>query len=332
DLVAVGPVLTPPYLVDGAGTIVGTYGSIAPGASPSALGRLVHAAAAGTASGGASGGTSAALRQVDVPLPLGTSGAFGRLGGALSYAQSETGALSTVNSLLVNPNGGLGIHQYESAFPATGGPALPGFPAIRQGLDFFGSPIVTNVTANGADAVVEGGDSSALGAYTALGRMASGFPKWTTGWSFGAPSAGDLFTSGHTDLVQVTREGYLFAWKTAGIAGKNDQWWRAAHDEYNSSRYGAHTRPPGIPRRAAWRHRSSFLTFIAPGGTWYSGEVASYRVTYGFPAGRSLSVRVPPSGPAGSTQKIPVPPGTTSVRIQAVNAAGLLGTPMTLRS
>ncbi|MHB1487753.1 MAG: S8/S53 family peptidase [Acidimicrobiales bacterium] len=331
DLVAVGPVLTPPYLVDGGGTIVSTYGSVAPGASPSALDRLLHAAAAGTASGGAAGGASTALRQVDAPLPLGTSGAFGRLGGVLSYAQSEVGAVSAINALLVNSNGGLGIHQYEVAFPATGGPPLPGFPAVRQGLDFFGSPIITNVTANGADAVVEGGDSSALGAYTALGRMASGFPKWTTGWSFAAPSAGDLFSSGHTDLATVTREGYLFAWKTAGLAGHNNQWWRSGHDEYNSDRYGARTRPPGVPRLPAWRPGSSLLTFIAPGGTWYSGEVASYDVTFDLAVG-SLYERVAPSGPAGATQKIIVPPGAKSIRIQAVNAAGLLGTPITLRS
>lgn len=325
DLVAVGPVLTPPYLVDRTGTIVGTYGSAAPGASPSGLAQLLHAA---TSSG--SKGAAAALRQVDVPLPLATSGAFGRLGGVLSYAQSEIGALSTVDALLLRPNGGLGIHQYEVAFPATGGPPSPGFPAIRQGLDFFGSPIMTNVTANGADAVVEGGDSSALSAYTALGLMAPGFPKWTTGWSFAAPSAGDLFSSGHNDLAMVTREGYLFTWRTPGLTKQNNQWWRAFHDEYNSSRYGAHTRPPGVAHQPSWHHGATVVDFVAPGGTWYSGEVAHYDVTFHF-AGRTLNTYVPPSGPAGTTQAIAVPYGVTSVTIQAVNRAGLLGHPVTIR-
>jgi hypothetical protein len=86
--------------------------------------------------------------------------------------------------------------------------------------------------------VIEGGDSSAVQAYTAVGTPAPGFPKFTSGWNVFAPSAGDLDGDGRTEIVTVTREGYVFAWKTAGKATNNNQWWRWQHDERNTGNYG----------------------------------------------------------------------------------------------
>ena len=72
--------------------------------------------------------------------------------------------------------------------------------------------------------------------------MASGFPKWTTGWTVFSPTAGDLFGDGKVELVVMTREGYLMAWKTDGVpAGL--EWWRAGHDEWNSGRWGTTITP-----------------------------------------------------------------------------------------
>ncbi|MHB8339733.1 MAG: S8/S53 family peptidase [Mycobacteriales bacterium] len=329
DEVAVGPVLTPPYLINGTGTILGNYGAVAPG-SPAFTSLADELANPG-------GGSS----PPDVPLPLGTSGAFGRLGGltgvpgVLTYGQAETGLAATVRALLlpgsqVEPGGHpMGITEWQSLFPAAGGPALPGFPAKRQGLDFFGMPMYTSVTSDGAGAVIESGDSSALQAYTLLGAMAPGFPKWTSGWTLSSPSAGDLLSTGQTDLVLANREGYVFAWQTPGPSAQNNQWWRAGHDEYNSNRYGAHTRPPGVARDISWRPGQPTLSFLAPGNDWYSGTVGSYQVTLISPSGMTTE-SVAPSGPAGSLQQVAVPSGTRSVTIQAIGTTGLLGLPVSV--
>lgn len=300
DSIAVGPVLSPPYLIDGTGQIVSTYGAAASWPPTS---------------------------QQDVPVAFTTSGAFGKVTNVLSYAQAETGSTSLATALLT-PNSGNAIQEYEVAYPATGGSERPGFPATRQGIDFLGEPILTSVTSDGSISIVDGGDSNAMHAYTQTGSMADGFPKWTTGWNLYAPVAGDLLSDGTTDLVSVTREGYLFEWSTSGPASANTEWWRAQHDEWNSGNYEAQTRPPGAVGAATWSPGSRSVSFTAPGSTWYAGPAAAVIVTF-EPSGRS--VRVAGGGPAGRSSAVAVPSGTTSIRLQAVGANGLLGRAVLLR-
>ena len=208
DMIAVGPVLSPPYLINGAGQIQSNYGptpSFPPGPGQ------------------------------DVPVAFTTSGAFGMVNGVLTFAQAETGSTSLATSLL-HPSNGTGINEYEAAYPATGGSARPGFPAARQGIDFLGQPIFADVTGDGDAEIIDGGDSNALQAYDGTGAMAAGFPKWTTGWSLFSPAAGDLLGDGKVELASTTREGYLFVWTTDGVpAGL--QWSRAQHDDWNSGRW-----------------------------------------------------------------------------------------------
>src|SRR5205814_6475690 len=85
DLIAVGPVLTPPYLINGAGQIQSNYGptpSFPPGPGQ------------------------------DVPVAFTKSGAFGMVNGVLTFAQAETGSTSLATSLL-HPSNGTGINEYE---------------------------------------------------------------------------------------------------------------------------------------------------------------------------------------------------------------------------
>jgi hypothetical protein len=294
DDVAVAPAFTPPYLMDGEGHVVGSYLAVA----------------------------KPPLTAFDEVLtPFATTGAFGRVGETMSFATSELGAGSLARALL-KAESGEPIEYFESSFPATGGSASPGFPATRQGTDYFGEPIIAPVTSHGAGAVIEGGDSNALVAYTASGEMAPEFPKWTTGWSMFSPASGDLLSNGYTDLVSVTREGYLFAWDTDGPASANTQWWRAQHDEWNTGNYEAVTRPPGAIQAARWDAGSRTATFTAPGSRWYEGRPSSYRVTL-EPERTTVSMGATAS--AGATQTLSAPPGTTRVGIQAVGPTGLLG-------
>jgi len=322
DQVAVNPIWTPPYLLDGHGKVIGTYGSTQ-AAAESLLSVESDPSIAYTPS----------ELPKEEPIPFTTSGAFGHLGppgGPLVYAESEIGSSSFAAAELV-PNAGLGIDQYMVAYDAAsatnpgGAPPASGFPALRQGLDFIGEPVFADVSGGGNVSIVTGGDSGAVAAYTSTGAQAPGFPKFTGGWVTFSPSTGDLLSNGTVDVVASTREGYLFAWSTSGSPSANNQWWHVRHDEWNSGNAGMHTRPPGAPMDASWAPGDSTLAFRAPGGRWYEGEVARYEVTFG-PSGHTVPVA--PQGPAGSTETIPVPAGTTGIEVVPVNAYDLLGTPL----
>jgi hypothetical protein len=291
--VAIGPVFTPPYLISGSGALLGTYGAV-----PSFI------------------------FPTETPIPFADTGAFGKLGNALSFSIAGMGTKSFALAL-EQPNGGGPINQFESAYPgASSTTALSGFPTQRQGADPLGEPIIAPVTSSGGPSVIDGGDSSSLQASTSTGALAEGFPKWTTGWNLFAPAAGDLLSTGNVDVVSATREGYLFAWATEGPASENSQWWRGQHDEWNSGNYEAVTRPPGAILGAQWEAGSEQATFIAPGATWYEGTPASYRLKL-EPQGTTQSETATVA--AGSPQTLQVPAGTTRVGIQAVGPTGLLG-------
>lgn len=299
DDVAVAPAFTPPYLIDGEGHVVGAYLAT---------------------------GTSASNGSRELLTPFATTGAFGKVGHTMSFATAELGVTSLARGLL-RAESGEPLEYFESAFPATGGAASSGFPAQRQGADFFGEPIIAPVSADGSGAVIEGGDSNALAAYEAGGEMAAGFPKWTTGWTMFSPSAGDLLSNGRSDLVSLTREGYLFAWETDGPPSANTQWWHAQHDEWSTGNYEAVTRPPGAIQAPRWNPFTRTARFIAPGATWYEGKPSSYEVTL-EPEHATLTMRATVS--AGQLQTLRAPAGTIRMGIQAVGPTGLLGTVVNL--
>jgi hypothetical protein len=239
-----------------------------------------------------------------------TSGAFGKVGGLMGFSQTETGALSIATSLL-QPNSGNAINNYTSSFLGIGG--LSRFSAKHQGIDFLGEPIIAPVTADGAQSVIDGGDSNAMHGYTARGSMAAGFPKWTSGWNLFSPTAGDVLSNGKVDLVSTTREGYVFAWGTNGPAAGNTEWWRMQHDEWNTGNYATVSRPPGAIAGATLSADS--LTLKASSSAGGAGKPSSYRVLL-EPQGKTLTV--PATAPAGATQAIQVPGGTQKVGVQAV--------------
>jgi hypothetical protein len=320
DAVADSPLWDTPVELTGSGSQAGSYGD-----TNAVLTQLL------TIQGTGPSACPAGYAGADPPITFAASGAFGQVGGKLAFAQSGVGAHSF--GCLEFPNLEQGLTEYQGAYPAdaSGNKAtaeLPGYPGPRQGDGFFTSPVIADVTGGGtaADAVIEGGDTSTVGATGPTGQEADGFPKFTSGWDLFAPSAGDLLANGHTDLVTTTREGYLYAWGTPGQAAADTQWWSARHDERNTADYGVDTRPPGALRQAAYTPATATapgrLSFEAPGGDWYDGTVAAYRVTLA-PSGVRLTVA--PSGAAGTTQQVTLPAGTTGLTVQPVDGAGNLG-------
>jgi hypothetical protein len=269
----------------------------------------------------------------DSPVNFTTSGAFAKfgVGNQLSYLEPGSGGASVIGSLLL-PGSGVPINNYMRGFNAATGASLPGLPAKAQGLDFLGAPAVADVDGDGAPDVIEGGDSSALAAYTSTGAQAAGFPKFTTGWVVFGPAVGDVDGNGKNDVVVATREGYLMAWKTKGTAAGNDEWWGYRHDERNTGTYGLDTRPPGRARRFEATHRGLRVRFVAPGDDWYAGTVDHYRVV-AYPVARCQGrhhgpvrrFNVPASAAAGGKQVLELPKGHPDFTIRAVDDAGNRG-------
>ena len=263
----------------------------------------------------------------DTPVNFTTSGAFGRFGASsLAYAEPGSGAVTVAGSLLL-PGSGLPINSYMRAFDAATGASLPGMPAKSQGLDFLGGPLLADVSGDGKPEIIEGGDSSAMHAYTSTGQQAPGFPKFHTGWVVFGPTVGDLNGDDRNELVTATREGYLMVWKTPGRAAGNQEWWSYRHDERNTGTYDIDTRPPGKPLRLQLLNGK--LSFRAPGDDWYSGSaVAGYVIKERFDGKRRRS-EVSAKAGAGKreTLAVEVPSGTRlyELRVWAVDEAGNRG-------
>jgi hypothetical protein len=111
---------------------------------------------------------------------------------------------------------------------------LPGFPRQMEDMQFFGGPLLLDLTGDGAMEVVEG-STGLLRAFSADGsEPGGGFPFFHGGWQLAAPAAGDVDGDGWRDLVLGTREGYLFAWRTESRADQPADWLMFKHDAARS--------------------------------------------------------------------------------------------------
>jgi len=101
---------------------------------------------------------------------------------------------------------------------ANTGEAVPGWPVVIDDIGFFMRPGVADVDGDGAFEVIASTGGQAVHAYDLNGIDVLGWPKFTGGWAATAMAAGDISGDGKSEVVTVTREGYLFAWQTEGSA------------------------------------------------------------------------------------------------------------------
>jgi hypothetical protein len=309
DEVAISPIFSATSAVGGDGRPEVDYGAV-----DAAVGTVL------------AGGDVSGSLPADVPVSFTTSGAYGRFGGSLRYLEPGSNAASIAGALLVTGSG-LPIVNTMRAWDAASGRGVSGFPATAQGLDFLGAPTIADVTGDGEPEVLQGGDTSALHAFTTTGAQAPAFPKFMQGWSLYAPAVGDIEGDGKLDVVLATREGYLNAWASDGDARRgNSEWWSFRHDERNTSRYGTDTRPPSPLSGVALR--GTRASFAAGGDDWHAGEAARYEVrTY-----RSIFSDERPSTTLRPTAAGPlrVPGRTRRIEVTAIDDAGNRSTPVSV--
>jgi hypothetical protein len=252
-------------------------------------------------------------------------GVFGKVGGGgIGFAMGSTGLRRLLDVVL--PEQQLGAEDDVSVWNTQTGQYQPGFPALMNDLMFFNTPAVADVDGDGAAEVLQSSAMYDLRAYSALGQVPSGWPKFTGGWSVVTPAVGDIDGDGKLDVAGVTREGNLFVWKTAGDACQPAEWPKYQHDLHNTGDYRTDARPPGVVRDA--KLDGTTLTFTAPGGDGPCGQAASFLVTVN---GAVIDTGVRP-GRAGSAASISLPgvgPGAV-VTVQAVDGAGNRSIPVTV--
>ena len=203
-------------------------------------------------------------------------------GTALTPQIFQPGSIATGVLLGITQTPGLGIRVDNTigGWDPTTGLALPHFGQYLQGLAFFGAPAIADVTGDGKADVIQGADSGAVMGFDALtGQPASGFPKWSGGWTLFTPAVGDLTGSGTVAVAATTREGYLHVWDTSGLTSANHEAWHWHQDDRNTGHYGTDTRPPAAVKDLNVESGATDkLGFTAPGDDWNYGTATGYQV------------------------------------------------------
>ena len=268
-----------------------------------------------------------------------TSASIGNLKGGKvpQIIQAGTDAQDIVTGILDTPGIGQELRSGISVWDPTTGDDLSQYTQLLQGLPFFASPAIADVSGDGVPDIVIGTDSSALHAFDGKsGRPLAGWPKWTGGWVLTTPAVGDLTGSGQVDVAVTTREGYLHVYTTPGLAAANHEAWHAHQNDWNTGLYGQDTRPPSAISNLSITHsaKGDILKFTAVGDDWKSGRAASYQVfaasapiTQGNVASATpIPVSAKPK-PAGAKESILVTPiaGLGFYAVRAIDKAGNIG-------
>ncbi len=121
-----------------------------------------------------------------------------------------------------------------AAWSGKTGNMLPGMPYVIEDFSFLTNHAIADINGDDYPEILTGTGVYLLHAVDGCGREPSGWPKFTGGWIAAAPAVGDIDGDRNLDVVVGTRNGYLFAWKTAGKDDGVIQWESFHHDNANT--------------------------------------------------------------------------------------------------
>lgn len=204
---------------------------------------------------------------VDVPvLPALGSPAVGRLlPGLPAIVAPATGLGRGLDVAL--PGEQLVSQDYVQAWDATTGLPLAAWPRPIEDFQFLTTPALVNVDADPLVEVVQGSGGYLLHAWDATGAESPGFPKATNHWLIGTVAVGDLDGDGLREVVETSREGWLWVWRTTALAAlSQDEWWSDHHDEANTGRWAASPLAPEFGARGpgGWLDLLPALLVVGP--------------------------------------------------------------------
>ena len=273
-------------------------------------------------------------------------GAFADLAGTglLDYIAGEVG-----NGLLgfaTDDGTPVVFDHLLSVWSATTGTQVPAFPRVMEDWQFFTGPAVADITGDGLPEIMATSGGFFVHAFNAAGLEPTGWPKLTGQWQTSTPSVGDLDGDGTVEVVQTTRLGTLFVWKTAGGACQTDQWRKFRHDEWNTGTFGKDTRRPAriTDLGAAGGAGTVTLSWTAVGDDGRCGTAASYDLRASatpitranFASTTPVGIAPPAAAGAAESRTFAPPAGTLFFALRAIDEAGNAGPiatvgPLTLR-
>jgi len=210
-------------------------------------------------------------------------------------------------------------------------------------INFFVNPVNADLDGDGLNEMIAGSGGYLVHATNVNMAEPAGWPKFTQNWIIASPVIGDLDGNGSAEVVAVTHEGNLFAWRTRAPActeeGINGDWPRFHHDPYNSGMSGLDAVPPRMVRNLAAYDTDDADTFelhlTAPGDDGDCGTAALYELRYTTDANADLRdpdtwqaaeiITAPTPEPGGSELVFTVEaPGAVAFALRAYDDEGLM--------